>query len=215
MPTQLPADLADALYALKSGDRDNPIPDRPFRDDLIVRLLDRGILPSQANKLIDLLIDQGILRNPGEGASSQFRIRGNQITLNLEFDRTAWLMNSDGRKPRLTVAEANNMAMKKAHELGKAFFAMAQRRQAQLIGCSFATWRKTPFFAEAETKRPPSTRRKSASPKVESLTADREAVTGEGGKDEVLQNLIAEQEADNEPSPLESRPRRIHSRKRL
>jgi hypothetical protein len=57
-------------------------------------------------------------------------------------------------------------------------------------------------------------------PKALSLTSDLEAVTGEGEPNEVLEQLIAEQEADHEPSPLEpdppdSRPKKVHSRKRL
>jgi hypothetical protein len=58
-----------------------------------------------------------------------------------------------------------------------------------------------------------------SSPKAQSLTAEREAVTGEGDRDKILQELIAEQDADKEPSPLEgdppNRPRKIHSRKRV
>jgi hypothetical protein len=62
---------------------------------------------------------------------------------------------------------------------------------------------------------------------VESFTAGREAVTGEGDKDEIqkqveeaeLRRLTSEQAADYEPTPLEDDPpgreRKVHSRKRL
>lgn len=118
-------------------------------------------------------------------------------------------------KHRMTVDDANEKAMKLAHRMRAGFFALSERQQAKLIGCSWTTWKRTPFYAEAQEKRPAGKQQQSSSPKTESLTAGREAVTGEGDKDEVLKHLIAEQEADKEPSPLESGPRKIHSRKRL
>jgi hypothetical protein len=120
---------------------------------------------------------------------------------------------------RMTVEEANTKAMKLARKMRAGFFALSERQQAKQIGCSWQTWSRTPFYRKAQAKRPAGKRSKPPSPKTESLTAGREAVTGEGDKDEVLQQLIAEQEADKEPSPLETappnRPRKIHSRKRL
>lgn len=116
---------------------------------------------------------------------------------------------------RMTAEEANAKAMKLAHKMRTGFFALSERQQAKLIGCSWKTWRKTEFYPKAQAERPAGKRSKTSSPKAESLTAGREAVTGEGDKDEVLQQLIAEQEADKEPSPLESHQRKIHSRKRL
>ena len=119
----------------------------------------------------------------------------------------------------MTVGKANEEAMKHARKKRQGFFALSERQQAELIGCSWTTWRKTPFYAEALKKRPTSKPKKPSSPKAVSLTAEREAVTGEGDRDEVLKQLVAEQEADKEPSPLESdspnHPRKIHSRKRL
>jgi hypothetical protein len=118
-------------------------------------------------------------------------------------------------RSRMKVGEANDKAMKLAGEMRDGFFALSGRQQAKMIGCSWATWTKTDFYVIAQDKRPGGKRQRVTSPKTLSLTAEREAVTGEGGKDEVLQKLIEEQEADNEPSPLMDRPRRIHSRKRL
>jgi hypothetical protein len=123
------------------------------------------------------------------------------------------------RRQRMTVERANDKAMKLARKLRAGFFALSERQQAKQIGCSWATWKKTEFYAKAQARRPAGKRSTVSSPKAESLTAAREAVTGEGDKEEVLQQLIAEQEADKEPSPLESdapgRPRKVHSRKRL
>jgi hypothetical protein len=53
-----------------------------------------------------------------------------------------------------------------------------------------------------------------------SLTDKLEAAIGEGKRDEVLNQLIAEQERDNEPSPLDpdppdGQPIRVQFRKRL
>ncbi len=120
---------------------------------------------------------------------------------------------------RMTVAKANAKSMTLARKMREGFFALSQRQQAELIGCSWSTWKKTPFYQKAQVKRPAGTGVKMSSPKTVSLTSGREAVMGEGGKDEVLNNLIAEQKKDKEPSPLEDalpgRLRRIHSRKRL
>jgi hypothetical protein len=57
-----------------------------------------------------------------------------------------------------------------------------------------------------------------AAPKTVSFTPILEAVTGEGERDEVLNQLIAAQKADYEPSPLEddppeSRPKKVRSYK--
>ncbi len=129
----------------------------------------------------------------------------------------AW--RASRKKKRMTVKEANEKAMKLARKMRKGFFALSERQQADEIGCSWATWNKTPFFAEAQRKRPPGKPKKPSSPKTESLTTEREAVTGEGDRDEVLRQLAAEQAADREPSPLDGDPpnrsRKIHSRKRL
>jgi hypothetical protein len=117
---------------------------------------------------------------------------------------------------RMTHDEANSKAMKLAKKMKKKFFALSRREQAELIGCSFATWKKTEFFKTAERRRPAKAPRKPSSPKTVSLTNKVEAVTGEGGRDQVLKGLIAEQEADKEPSPLDSADQRqTHFRKKL
>jgi hypothetical protein len=122
-------------------------------------------------------------------------------------------------KQRMTVEEANKKAMKVAHKMRAGFFALSERQQADLIGCSWKTWHDTPFYEKAQAKRPGGKRFKPRSPRTESLTPGREAVTGQGNRDEALHQLIADQQADHEPSPLQNdpagRPRRVHFRKRL
>jgi hypothetical protein len=126
-------------------------------------------------------------------------------------------------RPKMTVEEANKQAQALAKRLGKTFFGLSGRAQAKLIGCAWETWSKTSLFKEARKKgghMPAGGRgRAKRSPPVVGLTDTLAAVMGEGDKDEVLKHLIAEQEADSEPSPLEDDPpsatRRVHSRKRL
>jgi hypothetical protein len=95
-------------------------------------------------------------------------------------------------RPRMTVQTANQKAMELAKKMKRTFFALSQRVQAILIGCSWQTWAKTPFYQVAKEKAPP---RKVASRKAAvSLTDALEAVTAEGGKDEVLNQVEREEE---------------------
>jgi hypothetical protein len=122
------------------------------------------------------------------------------------------------KKARMKVNQANEKAMRLARRLRDGFFAMSQRQQAEEIGCSFATWKRTEFFQKAEAKRPLRKNQKPSSPKTESFTSKREALSGEGTRNEVLNQLIKEQENDKELSPLDAStgmPRRVHYRKRL
>jgi hypothetical protein len=126
----------------------------------------------------------------------------------------------------MKVEEGNKEAMRLAKEYGAGFFAMSLNKQAKLVGCHPNTWKKTSFFQQAVAtgKISPA---KARGPKVKSLTAGREAATGEGEKDEIqeqvaegeLRRLMAEQAADCEPSPLKDDPpgreRKVHFRKRL
>jgi hypothetical protein len=126
----------------------------------------------------------------------------------------------------MKVGEANEKAMREDKRYGAGFFAMSLNNQAELIGCHRQTWKKTPFYqaAVANGNICPA---KPKGPKVESLTVRREAVTGEGEKDEIqkqvaekeLRRLTAEQATDYEPTPLEDDPpgrkRKVHFGKRL
>jgi hypothetical protein len=148
------------------------------------------------------------------------------------------------QRPRMSVDEANARAMQLAKQMGQAFFLLSERRQAEQIGCHWKTWTSTPFYSQAQKRKASLTRRASAgkaagSPPVASFTRDLEAATGEGDRNEVLNNvmfredaeadasarqqelerLIAEHRADAEPSPCEDdplgRPKKVRARKRL
>jgi hypothetical protein len=119
----------------------------------------------------------------------------------------------------MTVAEANLKARELARWRRKKFFAMSQNDQAKEIGCSWGTWSKTPFYKECKKQgkiKPGKHPKGSRPPSVVSLTAKMEEVVGDGDKNQVLEevadketleDLIAEQQAEREPSPLEEDPR--------
>ena len=77
--------------------------------------------------------------------------------------------------------------------MGAGFFKLSERAQAKEIGCHWGTWTRTEFFKTAERMRAPRAPKNPSSPKTVSLTHELEAVTGEGGRDEVLNRLVAEQ----------------------
>jgi hypothetical protein len=124
---------------------------------------------------------------------------------------------------RMTVEAANRKGMQLAKQYKQRFFAFSIRQQADLIGCSFGTWTKTPFYKQAKKRRRhqrPAGKQGACSPSTASLTGNLEATVGKGERDEVLNQLIAEQEANQEPSPLDDdppddRPKRVRHRKRL
>ncbi len=120
---------------------------------------------------------------------------------------------------RMTAEEANKKAMELA-KTDRFFVERSLREWAERIGCSEGLVPKLPLWQATMEKTGRGRRDKAPPPKAVSLTENLEAVTGEGDKDEVLNHLVAEQEADAEPSPLyddppDSRPRKVRSRKRL
>jgi hypothetical protein len=147
---------------------------------------------------------------------------------------------------KMTVEEANEKAMKLAGRMKQAFFLLSEREQARLIGCHWRTWTKTTFYAKAQQKRGRIARKVAGQkvagtrPAV-SLTGAVEAVVGDGERNEVLnclidgerkptdkkpewedlspaeqQELVADQEADYEPDPLDDdRRKKVRTRKRL
>jgi hypothetical protein len=142
---------------------------------------------------------------------------------------------------RMTVEVANRKGMQLAKQYKERFFALSRRKQAKRIGCSFETWRKTPFYQKAEKRRQGLEGKKGAgSPRTISFTSNVEATLGEGDRNEVLdqviareeseaeariaeqelKRLVAEHKADHEPSPFDDDPpgdppKRVRHRKRL
>jgi len=129
------------------------------------------------------------------------------------------LSTKQKKRTRMTREEANQEAMKLAKEMGSTFFLLSESEQARRIGCAWKTWNRTTFFQEAQKRQKQLSNRYAAKGKgsrpVVSFTGALEAVAGEGKKDEVLEQLIADQEADHDPSPLEDGPKRVYIRKRL
>jgi hypothetical protein len=134
------------------------------------------------------------------------------------------LPSATDQSPRQPMSKeaAGIRARKLADEMGQQFLCLSEAKQAKLIGCSWQTWSRTQFYRELyPEKAEGKTQGESAqSPRVVSLTKNVEAVRGEGGKDQVLSNLIAEQQADYEPSPLDDDPpanpaTKVRVRKRL
>jgi hypothetical protein len=122
-------------------------------------------------------------------------------------------------RPRTTVQEANCKAMELARA-DPAFVQRSLREWADAIGCSHGLVTELPLWQETMRRTGRGRKDKSVAPKAVSLTKPLEAATGEGDKDDVLNQLIAQQEADKEPSPLEddppdSRPKRARTRKRV
>jgi hypothetical protein len=87
---------------------------------------------------------------------------------------------------------------------------------AKAIGCGVRTLVKLPAWRAVSEER----KKRRKSPKVVSLTPRLQATQGQGQKDQVLHQLIEEQKADYEISPLDEdppaeRPHRVRTRKRL
>jgi hypothetical protein len=129
-------------------------------------------------------------------------------------------------RPRMTVKVADQKARELHERLGWDFLILSERKQAEAIGCSWSTWKNTDFYKDGETKglfrkRPArGGRGRGTPPAVVGLTDRMEATVGQGGPDAVLKELIAQQTADSEPSPLEddlpdSRPKKIKARRRV
>jgi hypothetical protein len=124
---------------------------------------------------------------------------------------------------RMSVKDADNKARELAAASKSRFYGISDRKQARMIGCSFATWKKTPFYPLAtRNKRRPGINKSAgtAAPKVVSFTNKTQSQVGEGHRGEVLEQLIEDQEANFEPSPLANdqpdlKPMKVHSRKRL
>jgi hypothetical protein len=132
-------------------------------------------------------------------------------------------------KKGMAKKEANEKAMELVKQMGKEFFSLSQNEQARRIGTTWRTWSETPFYKEAQRqgKIPQARPGKGAgTPPIVSLTANLEAVAVEGGRNQVLdevaaneklKKLVAESKAENarDPSPLDSGPKKVYRNKRL
>lgn len=111
-----------------------------------------------------------------------------------------------GRGRRMPVDEANKQARLVAKKQGQGFFTLSIRKQAEAIGCSFDTWRKTEFFKTAKRKkaklRAQLIRGASAAggKAAAGLTPAVEAKAGVGKRDQVLDQLIEEEARIKNPS---------------
>jgi hypothetical protein len=109
--------------------------------------------------------------------------------------------------PSITSEEANQTAMKLAKQ-DPAFLNGVVRDWAAAIRkatgktCSIATVKATRLWRET-MKATGRGRSKGKAPQAVSFTENLEAVTGSGRDQQILEDLIAEQEADNEPSPVD------------
>jgi hypothetical protein len=119
------------------------------------------------------------------------------------------------RPRRMTLAAANS----KATELAKvdpAFLYKSQRAWADAIGCSDGLITKLELW-KAKQKRAGNEPKQTRSPKAVSLTNKVLAVTPD--REEELQRLICEQNANLEPSPLDpdppDHPRKVKHHKKL
>jgi hypothetical protein len=148
---------------------------------------------------------------------------------------------SAGSRPasrqRMTVAEANAKAGELLKRDHKKFVGLSRREQARQIGCSFGTWASTSLFRKLYPNADALAGQHSPAPKAAvGLPSDGAGGVPVGRPDEVLHQLaeaeeradrnreqelaqtIAEQMADDEPSPLVDdpggRPRRVKCSKR-
>ena len=110
------------------------------------------------------------------------------------------------QKSRMTAEEANE----KAKQLAKkdpSFVNKKQREWAEAIGCSDGLINKLPLWQKTMEKTGRGRKERGTKPKKVSLTKAIEETVGEGEKHEQLSRLIAEQEQDYEPSPLDPKGR--------
>jgi hypothetical protein len=141
-------------------------------------------------------------------------------------EMVTWLTRPSTRKTYMSVDVANRKARAIARVKGKVFWSMTLRKQAMLIGCSMATWKKTETYQTAlKAGRAPAPVPKGKGPPLAaSLTDKTLEVLAVGRKQEVLEgvveredrtvretleDLIAEQRADMN---ADSRPAKVRLR---
>jgi hypothetical protein len=122
-----------------------------------------------------------------------------------EFHEAAKLIESEEQDDYIGGRMTKEVANEKMMALAKNnpdFVKKGIHDMAKEIGCSSSTIHKTSFWRTLRDQTGRS--RNKNTPKVVSLTDSLEATVGEGDEHEILERLIQEQNADHEPSPLES-----------
>lgn len=151
--------------------------------------LDSVVSLEEATSLIRDEIDGEFVLAQGAEVQPEFKT--------LAFPLVSANKEDKPRKQRMTVEQANAVGKRLFKQMG-VFRIISERRQAKLVGCSWATWKKTPICV-ALTKR-----RKKLFPK--NLTA---AQSPEVIGDADLARLTSSQQDDNELSPLDDSPERF------
>jgi hypothetical protein len=120
----------------------------------------------------------------------------------------------------ITVDEANTVAMKLAKQDSE-FVKGGVRKWAAAIQtatgktCSVSTVQATRLWTET-MKTTGRGKIKGGKPRAVAFSEKVEAVVGKGGRHEALNSLIAQQQADDEPSPLDDSPsKEVRQRKRV
>jgi hypothetical protein len=118
-----------------------------------------------------------------------------------------------GRK--MSAADANEEA-KRLVAAGQLDPNAVSKVWADAIGCSTGLVTRLPLWREMMKQTGRGRRDGTSTPQVVSLTSRVEAVAGQGDRNEVLEQLIAEQKSDDEGSPLDDGSRKkVRVRKRL
>lgn len=192
----------DALYLLGEQEMHKPL------DSLTATLnwtiCNTVFTPLMVRAAMALDIDPGPIMLFSESSTPENRTGAMIVARKLDYAAEA--------RPAMSCEEANA----KARELLKADAAFADKSQrdwSREIGCSVGLVCKLPMWRAVMKRRP-----KGRKPKAVALTDKLEATIGKD--DEALQDLIGEQQADDEPSPLEdddpgSTPKRVKVRPRV
>ena len=103
------------------------------------------------------------------------------------------------QRKKMTVAQANVNAMILAKKKKQVFFLLSTRMQAELIGCAYATWKKTEFCKKAMETRErlehAKQNKKTTSRKAEDYNEAVAAKTAQGG-DDGLNKLVEDEKAE-------------------
>ncbi|MHB1422808.1 MAG: hypothetical protein ACYC3I_06360 [Gemmataceae bacterium] len=183
-------------------------------------VLEKDVVLHRGYKLVECLgnmkiVNRHLLVFLRDFARDSYEIPRAWNKLELDLEELALRLKYDIKRPekcrRMSADEANYKALELAKK-DRLFVQRSQREWAKSIGCSAGLVSKLPLWRETVRQSRPQKRSNGSAPKAVRFTAAHENSLGE--PDEELQRLIAEQEADSEPSPLEgdpsgSRPRTV------